>query len=65
MSRKMDKKIRRAINKKTRLDMEDLAQTLSEARLYWRIVYAIRLIFKWNPKVKTITKPERYYKGVE
>lgn len=52
MNGRISKKIHRSINKKVRTDMEDLAKTLSEANLYWRIIYAIRIIFKWNPKVK-------------
>ena len=56
MSGKTDKKIRKSINKKVRTDMEDLAETLSRAPLYWRIIYAIRIIFRWNPKVKFVSR---------
>lgn len=58
MNGKLSKKVRKQINRKVRTDMEDLARTLSEARIWWRFVYAIRIVFNWHPKVKfTSRKP--------
>lgn len=52
MNAKMSKKIRKTVNRKVVTDMEELAKTLSKAPLYWRIVYAFRLVFRWHPEVR-------------
>ncbi len=44
------KKYRKMTAKKTRKNLEDLAKTLSNEKLYWRIVYALRIIFKYHPE---------------
>ncbi|HEX2866532.1 MAG TPA: hypothetical protein VHO03_05800 [Ignavibacteriales bacterium] len=59
MNDKLAKKIRKQINRKVRTDMEDLARTLSDARLYWRIVYAFRIVFRWHPEVKFQSRKPR------
>jgi hypothetical protein len=56
MNNKLSKKIRKSINKKVRSDMEDLARTLSEAQLWWRVIYAVRIILRWHPKVKFVSR---------
>ena len=56
MNGKLSKKIRKSINRKIVADMEDLARTLSEANLYWRMIYAFRIIFRYHPQVKFVTK---------
>lgn len=44
------KKYRKIAAKKTRKNLEDLAKTLSNEKLYWRIVYALRIILKYHPE---------------
>lgn len=36
--------------------MEDLARVLSKEKLWWRLIYSIRIIFRWHPEVKLETK---------
>ena len=57
MSGRIDKKIRKQMNKKIRLGLEDLARSLSEVSLYWRLVFAFRIIFKYHPEpIKFVRK---------
>ena len=56
MSGKKQKKIRQVMRRLVKNDFEDLSVKLSELRLYWRLVYAIRIIFRYNPKIKFETK---------
>lgn len=50
MSNKIEKRIRKVAAKKARRNLEDLAKTLSNEKLYWRIVYGLRIIFKYHPE---------------
>lgn len=53
MNQKISKKIRKEVNRKVRSDFEELLLTLNNERLLWRIVIAVRIIFKW--RLKNIT----------
>lgn len=50
MSGKNSKKIRKAINKKVRVDLEDAIKSICKASFYWRLIYAVRIIIKFHPK---------------
>lgn len=50
MNGKTAKKIRKVVNGKIRNNMEDLYTTLSKENLYWRFIYAMRILFKLDPK---------------
>lgn len=63
MSQRKTKQQRREANRtrsilkeKVKVDLEDTANKLSEFSGWWRFVYAIRILFKWNPKVKLEVK---------
>lgn len=49
MNNRMTKKIRKVTNKKIRLDLEDAIRVLQNHKFYWRLIYGVRLILKWNP----------------
>ena len=38
------------MNKKIRVDMENMARVLSKEKFYWRFVYAMRILFKYHPQ---------------
>lgn len=60
MNNKQAKKLRKELNGKIIGDYEDLLSTVQTERLIWRIVIAIRIIFKWNPeKIKFRVKTEK------
>lgn len=61
MNGKLSKKVRKQVNRKIRTDMEDLARTLSAARFWWRVIYAIRIIFNWHPKVKFVSENPKHF----
>jgi len=48
MSSKYDKKIRRAIKKKIRFDLNGIIENIKEDSFLTRVGYAIRIIFKWR-----------------
>lgn len=48
MSRRLDKKIRRAVNRKTRLDKDEIFKTIAEENLLVRIGYGLKIIFKYK-----------------
>jgi len=50
MNNRMTKKIRKVTNKKIKLDLEDSIRVLQKHTFYWRFIYGIRLILKWNPQ---------------
>lgn len=50
------KKIQRSLNKKVRTDLNVLAEKVSEERFSIRLIFAFRIIFKINPKVKYVVK---------
>lgn len=50
MNNKTAKKIRKVVNGKIKNNMEDLYGTLSSENLYWRFIYAMRILFKIDPK---------------
>ncbi len=50
MNNKTAKKIRKVMNKKIRVDMENMARVLSKENFYWRFVYAMRILFKYHPE---------------
>ena len=50
MNGRTSKKIRKVVNQKIKADMESMVRVLSKEKLYWRIVMAIRIIFRWHPE---------------
>ena len=38
------------MNKKIRVDMENMARVLSKENFYWRFIYAMRILFKYHPQ---------------
>ncbi len=63
MSQKKSKQFRREANRtrnilkqKVKVDLETTANKLSEFSGWWRFVYALRVLFKFHPKVKLDVK---------
>ncbi|MBS3945299.1 MAG: hypothetical protein KGZ42_07370 [Melioribacter sp.] len=57
MNGKQAKYYRKQVKKKINKDLEDMARVISNEKLYWRIVYAFRIIFKYHPEpIKFETK---------
>ena len=54
MSGKYSKLIRKTVNKKITADLGQAVRNLSKENLYWRLIYAFRIIFKFHPDIKFI-----------
>lgn len=52
MNGRLSKKLHRIAMKKSKANLEDLMKLLNGLGLWWRVIYAIRLVLKWNPKAE-------------
>ncbi len=56
MSERLNKRIRKAINKKVKYDLTEVAKAICQENFFRRVGYAMRIIFKY--KIGTALKPE-------
>lgn len=48
MNNKLSKKIRREVNRKTRLDFKEIFESIAQENLLARIKYTAKIIFKYK-----------------
>lgn len=48
MNNKLSKKIRKEVNKKTRLDKDQIFEAIGSENIFMRIGYAFKIIFKYK-----------------
>lgn len=56
MSQRYFKKIRKEVKKKISADLGQAVRSLGKEKLYWRVVYALRIIFNFHPDPKFLVK---------